>query len=94
MIMDWKHLLLYTSGSVEEELLLRIEYLVAENRLLRDQITGRLHLRNTDRKTLADSGKKLSRQALEEVATSVKPDTLLTGNPRLFRHPWKRWPPS
>lgn len=42
--MDWKRLLVYISGSVEEELLLRIEYLVAENRILRDQITGRLHL--------------------------------------------------
>ena len=47
--MDWKHLLAYISGSVEEELLLRIEYLVAENRILRDQITGRLRL--TDGRT-------------------------------------------
>lgn len=36
--MDWKQLLVYISGSVEEDLLLRIEYLVAENRILRDQI--------------------------------------------------------
>ena len=34
--MDWKQLLVYISGSVEEDLLLHIEYLVAENRLLRD----------------------------------------------------------
>jgi hypothetical protein len=33
--MDWKQLLVYISGSVEEDLLLRIEYLVAENRILR-----------------------------------------------------------
>ena len=33
--MDWKQLLVYLSGSVEEELLLRNEYLVAENRILR-----------------------------------------------------------
>lgn len=36
--MDWKQLLAYITGSVEEELLLRNEYLVAENRILRDQI--------------------------------------------------------
>jgi len=38
--MAWKQLLAYISGSVDEELLLRIEYLVAENRILRDQIKG------------------------------------------------------
>jgi hypothetical protein len=45
--MDWKQLLAYISGSVEEELLLRLEYLVAENRILRDQIKGRVHLSDT-----------------------------------------------
>ncbi len=36
--MDWKTMLAYISGSVDEELLLRNEYLVAENRILRNQI--------------------------------------------------------
>jgi hypothetical protein len=31
--MDWKTLLAYISGSVDEELLLRNAYLVAENRI-------------------------------------------------------------
>ena len=39
--MDWKTMLAYISGSVDEELLLRNEYLVAENRILRNQIQGR-----------------------------------------------------
>ena len=38
--MDWKPLLAYITGSVDQELLLRNEYLVAENRILRNQITG------------------------------------------------------
>ena len=42
--MDWKTMLAYVTGSVDENLLLRIEYLVAENRILRDQIKGRLQL--------------------------------------------------
>ena len=42
--MDWKTLLAYISGSVDEELLLRNEYLVAENRILRDQLQGRVQL--------------------------------------------------
>ena len=42
--MDWKRLLAYISGSVDEDLLLRNEYLVTENRVLRAQIKGRLRL--------------------------------------------------
>ncbi len=38
---DWKTLLAYAPCSVDEELLLRNEYLVAENRILRYQIQGR-----------------------------------------------------
>jgi transposase InsO family protein len=69
--------LAYISGSVDEELLLRNEYLVAENRILRDQIKGRLQLSDADRQTLAEIGKKLGKKALEEVANIVKPDTIL-----------------
>jgi putative transposase len=49
--MDWKQLLAYISGSVEEELLLRIEYLVAENRLLRHQMTGRVQPTSSPRRS-------------------------------------------
>ena len=75
--MDWKHLLAYITGTVDQELLLRNEYLVTENRILRDQIKGRLRLSDGERKTLAEIGQKLGKKALEEVATIVKPDTIL-----------------
>ncbi len=75
--MDWKHLLAYITGSVDQELLLRNEYLVTENRMLRSQITGRVRLSDGERKTLAEIGQKLGKQALAEVATIVKPDTIL-----------------
>jgi putative transposase len=75
--MDWKQLLAYITGSVDQQLLLRNEYLVTENRILRQQITGRLQLTDGERKTLAELGKKLGRQALAEVATIVKPETIL-----------------
>ena len=75
--MDWKTMLAYVTGSVDENLLLRIEYLVAENRILRGQIKDRLQLSDAERQTLAEIGKKLGKQALEEVANIVKPDTLL-----------------
>jgi hypothetical protein len=42
--MDWRKLLAYITGSVDEELLLRNEYLGAENRILRRQLQGRVRL--------------------------------------------------
>jgi transposase InsO family protein len=81
--MDWKTLLAYITASVDQELLLRIEYLVTENRLLRHQIHGRVRLTDADRKTLAEIGKELGKQALEEVASIVKPDTILAWHRKL-----------
>jgi putative transposase len=75
--MDWQTLLAYITGSVDQELLLRNEYLTTENRILRDQIKGRFRLRDGERQALADIGQKLGKQALQEVATIVKPDTIL-----------------
>ncbi len=81
--MDWKTLLACITGSVEEELLLRNEYLVTENRILRHQIEGRVKITDAERLTLAEIGKKLGKQALEEVATIVKPDTILAWHRKL-----------
>ena len=75
--MDWKHLLASITGTVDQALLRRTEYLVTENRLLRQQITGRMRLTDGERQTLADIGHKLGKQALKEVATIVTPDTIL-----------------
>ncbi len=47
--MEWKTLLAYITGTVDQELLLRNEYLVAENRILRNQITGRVRLTDGER---------------------------------------------
>ena len=75
--MDWKHLLAYITGSVDQELLLRNEYLVTENQILRQRMKGRARLNDGERKTLAAIGRQLGKQALEEIATIVKPDTIL-----------------
>jgi len=81
--MDWKTLLACITGSVEEQLLLRNEYVVEENRILRNQIAGRVQLTDAERQTLAAIGTKLGKQALEEVATIVKPDTILAWHRQL-----------
>jgi putative transposase len=81
--MDWKHLLAYITGTVDQELLLRNEYVVTENRILRKQLTGRVPLTDGERKTLGEIGQKLGKQALKEVATIVKPDTILAWHRKL-----------
>jgi len=74
---DWKRLLAYISGSVDQELLLRNEYLLTENRILRNQLKGRLRLTNGERKTLAEIGKRLGKKTLDEIANIVRPETIL-----------------
>jgi hypothetical protein len=53
----------------------RNKYLMTENRILRNQITGRIQLSDGERKALAEIGQKLGKQAL--VAKIVQPDTIL-----------------
>ena len=105
--MLWAHLLAYVTGTVDQELLLRNEYLAAENRMLRGQIKGRLLLSEEEKATLAEIAHRLprksgsrcrkqsgywhgfhevtraagatgqGRKALEEVACTARPDTIL-----------------
>ena len=75
--MNWKRMLAYISGSVDQELLLRNEYFVTENRILKNQIKGRLQLTDSERISLAEIGQRLGRKALEEVAQIVRPETIL-----------------
>src|ERR1035438_10834127 len=70
-------MLAYITGTVDQELLLRNEYLAAENRILKAQIKGRLLLSEADKATLAEIAHRLGRKALEEVAAAAKPDTIL-----------------
>ena len=81
--MNWKQLLAYITGTVDQELLLRNEYLVTENRILRNQITGRIRLTHGERKTLAEIGQKLGKEVRKEVATIVTPATILSWHRKL-----------
>src|SRR5207245_3308934 len=55
-LMDWKTLLACITGSGEEQLPLRNEYVVEENRILRKQIAGRVQLTDADRQTCTTLG--------------------------------------
>jgi putative transposase len=84
--MPWKRLLANVTGSIDEELRLRNEYLVTENRVLRSKINGRPRLRDEERRQLAIIGKQLGRKSLETIATIVKPDTILRWHAKLVAH--------
>ncbi len=75
--MDWARMLAYITGTVDQELLLRNEYLAVENRILKAQVKGRLLLSDAEKKTLAEVAHRLGRKALEDVANAAKPDTIL-----------------
>jgi transposase len=75
--MLWARLLAYVTGTVNQELLLRNEYLASENRILRGQIKGRLLLSEGEKATRAEIAHRLGRKALEDVAATAKPDTIL-----------------
>lgn len=57
----WLRLLAYVTGLVNQELLLRNEYLAAENRIRRARLPARLRLSDAERSALAEVGKRLGR---------------------------------
>ena len=64
--MEWARILAYITGTVDQELILRQEYLAAENRILKAQLQGRLRLSDAQRARLGEVGDRLGRKALGE----------------------------
>ncbi len=85
-VMDWARMLAYVTGTVDQELLARNEYLIAENRILKAHLNGRLKLSDAERSTLGEIGHRLGRTALAEVATVAKLDTILAWYRKLVAH--------
>src|SRR5215831_16419955 len=79
----WARLVAFVTGLVNQELLLRNEYLAAENRILKAHLPSRLRLSDAERSTLAEIAKRLGRKALKDIARVAKPDTLLAWYRRL-----------
>ena len=70
-------LLAYVTGLVNQELLMQVEYLAAENRILRAHAPARLRLSDAERSTLARIGKRLGQKGLAKIAQVAKPETIL-----------------
>jgi putative transposase len=75
--MDWARILTFVTGLVNQELLAHLEYLAAENRILKAQLKGRLKLSDAERAELGELGHRLGRKLLAEVAHVARPDTIL-----------------
>jgi putative transposase len=82
---QWAHLLSFVTGLVNQELLLRNEYLAAENRILGVHLPARLRLSDAERAILAEIAKRLGRKALKKMAHG-QPDTLRALYRQLVAH--------
>jgi len=69
--------LAYVTGLVNQQPLLQIEYLEAENRILKARLQPGWRLSDGERATLAEIARRLGRKGLEQVARLAKPDTIL-----------------
>ena len=56
---------------------------MTENRILKNQLKGRLRLTDPERISLAEIGGRLGRKALLEVAQIVRPETILAWHRKL-----------
>ncbi len=68
-----------------------IDYLVEENRVLKEQIESsgrRMRLTDDQRRRLAAKGKPLGRRVLRRITTIVTPDTILAWHRRLIAAKW------
>ena len=87
--MSLKLLLCVFSGWVHRQQGQVIDYLVEENRVLKEQLKGkRLRLTDTQRRRLAAKAKILGTRMLSQIATIVTPDTLLAWHRKLIAAKW------
>jgi len=84
------HLLVITlAGWLNRHQQAVIDYLIEENRVLKDQLEGqRLRFTDEQRMRLAVKAKVLGRQLLDEIETLVTPDTLLAWHRKLIAKKW------
>ncbi len=66
-----------------------IDYLIEENRVLKEQLEGqRLRFTDDQRRRLAAKAKDLGRRVLDEIETLVTPDTLLAWHRKPIAEKW------
>src|SRR6185436_9420761 len=82
-------LVMIVSGWVHRQQLIIIEYLQAENQLLKERLRGsRIRFNDAERALLARKAKAVGRKALLKLETIVTPDTLMRWHRRLVTQKW------
>ena len=88
-LQPWQFWLLILAGWINRRQQDVVEYLLTENRVLREKLGKNRILRNDDqRRRLAIKGKLLGRKMLNELATIVTPDTILRWHRELVARHW------
>ena len=64
-------------GHVDEELLIRNEYLAVENKILKSKLQKPVQFNDCERIQLAEIGKRMGLKGLKEISCIVKPETIL-----------------
>ena len=83
------YLLMIVSGWIQRRQLIVIEYLQAENRLLRGRLSGkRIRFTDAERILLSRKAKPVGRKALLALDTVVSPDTLMRWHRHLVAQKW------
>jgi putative transposase len=89
LLQPWHLLLLILAGSINRKHQDAIDYLLAENRILREKLGKKRILLNDDqRRRLAVKGKILGRKMLEQLGTVFTPDTILRWHRELVARHW------
>ena len=82
-MVNWAAIVGKITGTVDQHLVERNAYLLAENRVLRSRLEERIRFTDPERIALATAAKPLGRSLFAEIATLVTPDTLLRWHRRL-----------
>ena len=82
-------LLMVVAGWLHRQQAATIDYLKAENRMLRARLGGRrIVFTDAERRQLAEKARALGRKALHELGTIVTPETLLRWHRELVARKW------
>jgi hypothetical protein len=82
-------LLILVAGWLQRQQAATIDYLKAENRMLRARLGGRrIVFTDAERRQLADKARAIGRKALHELGTIVTPETLLRWHRELVARKW------